>query len=83
MRESTALGSAIMAGQALGLFGWDVTKPATLDQVNVKGQKVFSAKWDDAERAKRYRGWERAVGRAKGWNEDEQPEPDAAPKLLS
>ena len=33
MRESTALGSALLAGHALGLFGWDVNKPETLSKV--------------------------------------------------
>ena len=76
MRESTALGSAIMAGQTLGLFGWDVSKPESLDKVNVAGQKVFKAKWNAEERKKRYAGWERAVERAKGWKTDEDDDED-------
>lgn len=76
MRESTALGSAIMAAQALGLFGWDVNKPETLDQVNTSGQTIFSPKWSNEERGRRYRGWQRAVERAKGWYEDADVQAD-------
>jgi glycerol kinase len=34
MRKSTALGSAILAGAAIGLFGWDLGRPETLARVN-------------------------------------------------
>lgn len=68
MRESTALGSAIMAGSALKLWGWDVTKPETLDLVNTAGN-VFFAPHDDAKLRQRvYRLWNRAVERASRWN---------------
>jgi glycerol kinase len=29
MRESTALGSALLAVSAVGLFRWDITRPET------------------------------------------------------
>jgi len=71
MRESTALGSALCAGQALGLFGWDLSKPETLKKVNVAGKSVFEPKNDEKDRAQRYKGWNRAIQRAMKWKEEE------------
>ncbi|KAF8490520.1 hypothetical protein F5888DRAFT_1951000, partial [Russula emetica] len=31
MRESTALGSALLARAAIGLFGWDLARPKTAE----------------------------------------------------
>lgn len=76
MRESTALGSALLAGAALKLFGWDLEKPETLDKVNTAGAETFEPKVSDEERDKRYFHWERAVKRAMHWNEDVDPEAD-------
>lgn len=70
MRESTALGSALLAGSAIGLFGWDINKPETLSKVNTAGKQVFEPKIDDQKRNELLHGWERAVERAKGWNEN-------------
>lgn len=70
MRESTALGSAICAGVAMGLFGWDLTKPETLAKVNTAGKTVFKPQNNEADRAKRWKGWEKAVSRARNWNDD-------------
>lgn len=69
MRESTALGSAICAGVALGLFGWDLDKPETLSKVNVSGQTIFKPQNNEADRAQRWKGWEKAVLRARGWKD--------------
>jgi len=69
MRESTAFGSALMAGHALKLFGWDVENPKSLEKVNVQGKTVFKSHIDADRRAKMYAGWNRAVLRSKGWNE--------------
>jgi glycerol kinase len=74
MRESTALGSALLAGNALKLWGWDINNPPTLDKVNTAGKKVFESTIDDGDREKRYRSWNRAVERAKGWQEESQAE---------
>ncbi|KDQ06361.1 hypothetical protein BOTBODRAFT_39646 [Botryobasidium botryosum FD-172 SS1] len=68
MRESTALGSALLAGSAIGLFGWDVTKPETLAQVNVRGNTSFSPQIGEEEREQRWLGWKKAVERSKGWD---------------
>ncbi|BEJ14965.1 hypothetical protein CspHIS471_0407320 [Cutaneotrichosporon sp. HIS471] len=68
MRESTALGSALLAGHALGLFGWDINNPETLKDVNTADSQLFSPSITEAKRRKMRRGWERAVSRARGWH---------------
>ena len=70
MRESTALGSALMAGTAKGLFGWNVAEPESLSKVNVSGQDVFKPRNSTEDRKKRYEAWNRAVERAKGWKQE-------------
>ena len=76
MRESTALGSALLAAHALGLFGWDVSDPSTLSNVNTADVHVFEPELPEKDRLKSVKGWERAVEKAKGWytaeEEDEQ-----------
>lgn len=77
MRESTALGSALLAGSALGLFGWDLSKPETLAEVNTANVDVFEPEIPEAKRLKMIKGWERAVSRAKAWRsleEDDEAE---------
>ncbi|PIL25251.1 hypothetical protein GSI_13140 [Ganoderma sinense ZZ0214-1] len=69
MRESTALGSALLAGSALRLFGWDISAPETLAEVNTKGSTSFSPSMPEADREKRWVGWKRAVERARAWEE--------------
>lgn len=71
MRESTALGSAICAGVAMKLFGWDLANPSSLSKVNVQGKTTFEPKINEAERVTRVRGWDRAVQRAMRWREDD------------
>jgi glycerol kinase len=73
MRESTALGSAICAGVAMGLFGWDLENAASLSKVNVSGQTIFKAQNDEADRARRWKGWEKAVNHACNWNIATEP----------
>jgi glycerol kinase len=69
MRESTALGSAILAGAAVGFAGWDLEKPETLSEVNTAGNTTFDTKTEEAEREKRWAEWEKAVTRSRGWSE--------------
>ncbi|KAG5636780.1 hypothetical protein H0H81_006894 [Sphagnurus paluster] len=68
MRESTALGSALLAGSAIKLFGWDLTRPETLAEVNTKGSREFAPQLGEEIREKRWEGWQRAVERSKGWD---------------
>lgn len=69
MRESTALGSALLAGSALGLFGWDLGKPETLRKVNARAMGTFEPRLDEKEREKKWKGWNRAVERSRKWRE--------------
>ena len=64
--ETTALGSAYMAGLAIGY--WE--SPDDLRR-NWQVERVFEPQWDNSQRAGAYAGWQRAVERAKGWLEAE------------
>ncbi|KAI5123536.1 hypothetical protein M0805_006696 [Coniferiporia weirii] len=72
MRESTALGSALLAGSAVGLFGWDLARPETLARVNTEGARTFFPVKPVEEREAHWGRWKRAVERSMGW--DEEPE---------
>ncbi|GAA6013092.1 hypothetical protein JCM10207_006169 [Rhodosporidiobolus poonsookiae] len=67
MRESTVLGAALLAGAALGLFGWDLSKPETIAKVNRLDVRMFDPAINEEEREWKYSGWVRAVDRARGW----------------
>jgi len=69
MRESTALGSALLAASAVGLFGWDITRPETLVDVNTARCTLFAPRTTPEERSRAWRGWQRAVERSRGWIE--------------
>jgi glycerol kinase len=62
VNETTALGAAYAAGLAAGFW-------KSLDELkqNWDVDRVFEPQWDTARRAEGYRGWKRAVERAKGW----------------
>ena len=68
MRESTAFGSALLAGAAIGLFGWDIARPETLARVNTAHTTSFVPHLGE-ERSEAWRGWKRAVERSRGWME--------------
>ena len=42
---------------------------STLLEVNTKGSLNFEPSMPEAEREKRWRGWQRAIERSKGWDE--------------
>lgn len=69
MHRSTALGSALLAGAAIDLFGWDLSRPETLAEVNTKGSKAFTPRTSLVQRDKAWTEWQRAVERSKGWEE--------------
>ncbi|KAJ7065074.1 hypothetical protein C8F01DRAFT_983421, partial [Mycena amicta] len=50
MRESTALGSALLTVAAIGLFGWDLNNPESLAEVNTKGSRDFKPELAEPER---------------------------------
>ncbi|MEA3344980.1 MAG: glycerol kinase GlpK [Chloroflexota bacterium] len=66
VEETTALGSAYMAGLATGLWGgFDELR------ANWAVDRVFKPQWDEEQRAAGYAGWKRAVERARGWVEEQ------------
>jgi glycerol kinase len=63
MRETTALGAAIAAGFAVGVWeNFDELK-----NVNVAGRTEFTPNIEKSVAAQRFERWERAVGMCKGW----------------
>ncbi|KAM7224148.1 glycerol kinase [Rhypophila decipiens] len=66
MRETTALGAAIAAGLATGV--WQVLED--LKDVNKNGRRVFRPKISPQQAKKRFAKWERAVEMSKGWVTD-------------
>lgn len=68
MRETTALGAAIAAGFAVGV--WRNVKE--LAMVNREGRSTFSPRTDVATRSRRFELWTRAVKKAEGWIGDDE-----------
>jgi len=62
--ETTGLGAATLAGLAVGLWR-DTDELATLWQADTR----FEPQMSTAERHRLYAGWQRALERAKGWEE--------------
>ncbi|THU91530.1 hypothetical protein K435DRAFT_820828 [Dendrothele bispora CBS 962.96] len=60
--------SALLAANAIGLFGWDLSKPETLADVNTRGVTTFSPALGKDEREKKWAKWQRAVERCRGWD---------------
>ncbi|KAF4553467.1 Glycerol kinase-like protein [Elsinoe fawcettii] len=67
MRETTALGAAIAAGLAVGVW----KSLHELDEVNKEGETTFERKMGDKEAEKLFGKWERAVQMTRGWLKDE------------
>ncbi|SMR49735.1 unnamed protein product [Zymoseptoria tritici ST99CH_3D1] len=70
MRETTALGAAIAAGFAAGV--WKDFEE--LKEVNTKGETTFEPKMGDKEAGRMTRKWEKAVEMCRGWLEEEEAE---------
>ncbi|KAM5346795.1 hypothetical protein ACJ41O_009800 [Fusarium nematophilum] len=70
MRETTALGAAIAAGLATGV--WNELEE--LHEVNRKGRKVFRPQLDTKSRSRMRKRWERAVDMSRGWLKDIEDE---------
>lgn len=62
--ETTALGAAYLAGLAVGY--WKQEELAANWRLDLR----FNPEMSDAERKKRYQGWQKAVARARDWAED-------------
>ena len=77
MSETTALGAAIAAGFATGVWkSFDELK-----EVNTAGQTTFEPKMDEAESKKMFKKWERAVHMSKGWLAEDEPTEKNGSKL--
>ena len=63
MRETTALGAAIAAGLAVGV--WESFDD--LKQVNSEGTTEFKPLISENESNSRFQRWEKAVEMSKGW----------------
>lgn len=63
MRETTALGAAIAAGLAVGV--WNSLDD--LKNVNTEGRTTFSPQITTEDASKRFARWEKAVEMSKGW----------------
>jgi glycerol kinase len=57
MRGGTALGSAILARAAIGLFGWDLAKPKMLAHVNTACSTHVLPRLREEEGSEAWRGW--------------------------
>ena len=67
IRETTALGAALLAGLATGVWG-------SLEEVKsrMKTDRLYEPAMDEATRTKLLRGWHKAVGRSLDWAEPEE-----------
>ncbi|GAN10503.1 conserved hypothetical protein [Mucor ambiguus] len=63
MRETTALGAAIAAGMAIGIW----KSIDDLQHVNEDGRTTFVSQISDRKREKMYSGWKEAIERSFGW----------------
>lgn len=65
MLETTALGAAIAAGFAIGV--WQNFEE--LKNVNTAGTQVFQPKISAEEKDRKFAKWEKAVKMCKGWED--------------
>lgn len=63
MRETTALGAAIAAGLAVGV--WESFDD--LKDVNTEGRTIFKPKITAQDADTRFAQWEKAVQMSRGW----------------
>jgi glycerol kinase len=74
MRETTALGAAVAAGFAVGVWkNFDELK-----EINSEGRFFFKPKIGQQASDKMYRRWTKAVEMSKGWESEEEEEEEQA-----
>ena len=82
MRETTALGAAIAAGFAVGI--WKVFDE--LKEINKDDRTIFESKISKAKSDRMFKKWEQAVQMCRGWvlqeehDEEDEPVVEAAAK---
>lgn len=64
MRETTALGAAIAAGLAVGV--WESIQD--LESVNLEGRTVFKPEMHEDKSKEMFERWEKAVQMSRGWS---------------
>ena len=67
IRETTALGAALLAGLAAGV--WSSQEEV---KSRMKTDSLYEPAMDEAKRQRLLRGWHKAVGRSLGWAEPEE-----------
>ena len=67
IRETTALGAALLAGLATGVWGSQEEVKSRM-----KTDRLYEPAMDEATRTKLLRGWHKAVGRSLDWAEPEE-----------
>lgn len=63
MRETTALGAAIAAGLAVGI--WESFED--LREINTEGRTIFKPQLKKEDSEARFSRWQKAVQMSKGW----------------
>lgn len=77
MRETTALGAAIAAGFAVGVWkSFDELK-----EINSEGRFFFKPKISKKASDRMYRKWTKAVEMSRGWADDDDEEDEDKEKL--
>lgn len=66
MRETTALGAAIAAGFAVGIW----QEFDELEELNKEDRTIFKPKIDKKAREGLFKKWEQAVEMSKGWSNE-------------
>ena len=66
MRETTALGAAIAAGLATGVW----KELSDLSRVNRAGRRVFQPQMEKSHAEKLFKKWNQAVEMSRGWVRD-------------
>jgi len=70
MRETTALGAAVAAGFAVGI--WEEFDE--LKSLHKEDRTIFEAKLDAKKSEKMFKKWEQAVQMSRGWSKEEDKE---------
>lgn len=68
MRETTALGAAIAAGFATGIW----KKFEELKEINREGRTLFKPSVDDKQSKKMCKKWSKAVEMCRGWLDEDK-----------
>ena len=71
MRETTALGAAIAAGFATGVW----KNVDELKDINMEGRTYFEPKIPSEKAAQMYSRWNKAVEMSRGWDSGDQMAP--------